>query len=325
MGLERVGVMTDDNTLADVNIAYAAYLHNKGNARAYKIADALTPTSMLEMIEGGDVSLTAIREALQVLQLKPGLRGPRGEQIMFSLSEVRLKAPVPRPPKILGPNFNQKNDQARIRRPPGELRPFYAIKLGTCVTGPFDPIVIPQNIGTVASEVEAVAIIGRKGEKIPVEKAEKYIFGYSIINDVTANEMRDKTEWVVVKKPGGEEVTLSTAARYKCFDTFCPMGPWIVTKDAIDIHHCHMESRINGELDQTGTTADLVFNLFQLVACFSETHTLEPGDVISTGTVPLAPERKKNSLGKIDLSTMNGVLESEIQGIGTLKNPIEHV
>ncbi len=319
-GSERVGLIIDENNLADITAAWAAGFPNQ----AKKKVNELVPPSMIKIIEGGESSLAAIRQVWEFLQSKPQMKGPGRARIFYSLNEVRLKAPVPRPPKIIGPNWNHKGDQGRIIRPPVEPHPFYAIKLGTSVTGPFDPIEIPD-IGRVVSEVEAAIIIGKTGKRIPAGKAKEYIFGYTVLNDVTAIELRDRGEWIIVKSPEGEQMRFTTAARYKCYDTFCPMGPWIVTQDEIDIHNCHMEARVNGELDQAGTTADMVFNFYELISYLSEAHTLEPGDVISSGTVPLAPERKDRKLGKIDLSKANGILESEIQGIGMLRNPLRNI
>ena len=323
-GMTRVGLVLDNERLADVTVAYAAYLHNRGETKAYRLADVLTPPAMLEIIEGGASSLDAIRKAAEYVNAEPAALGPRGEEIIYALKDVHLNAPVPRPRKILGPNWNNKNDQERIIRPPGEPHPFYAIKLATSVTGPFDPIEIPD-VGAVISEVEAAVVIGKKGKNITAEQAPEYIFGYTVANDLTAMDMRDKQEWVIVKLPNGEQIRISSAARYKCLDTFCPMGPWLVTAEEIDIHNCRMEARIDNELDQTGTTADMVFNFFQLIAYFSKAHTLEPGDVILSATVPLAPERKKGKLGKVDLSKGRKVLESEIQGIGVIRNPIKYL
>jgi 2-keto-4-pentenoate hydratase/2-oxohepta-3-ene-1,7-dioic acid hydratase in catechol pathway len=323
-GLTRVGVILDKDRLADATIACAAYLHAQGETKAYALAEVLTPPSMLAIIEGGASSLDALRKAEQCAKTNPQASGPRGEKLFHAIKDVRLKAPVPRPPKILGPNWNSKSDQERIIRPPGEPHPFYAIKLGTAVTGPYDPIEIPD-IGGVISEVEAALIIGKKGKNIPEDKAKEYIFGYTVANDLTALDMRDKQEWVLVKSPtGGEQIRISSAARYKCLDTFCPMGPWLVTADEIDIHNCRMDARVDGELDQTGTTADMVFNFFQLIAYFSKAHTLEPGDVILSATTPLAPDRQKAKLGKINISDKK-VLESEIEGIGVIRNPIKRI
>lgn len=324
-GVTRVGLVVDDDRLADVTAAYAAYLHGKGETHACALADVLTPPSMLALIEGGASSRAALDTVSEYVKSRPAASGPRGDAIFHALKDVHLKAPLPRPPKILGPNWNHKTDQARIIRPPGESRPFYAIKMSSSVTGPFDPIEIPD-IGGVISEVEAAAIIGKKGRHIPENEAAGHVFGYTVVNDLTALDMRDNQDWVMVKPPtGGETKRITSAARYKCLDTFCPMGPWLVTPENLDIHNCRMAARVDGELDQAGSTADMVFNFFQLIAYFSKWHTLEPGDMILSATPALAPERKKAGLGKIDLAKGKKLLESEIEGIGVLRNPIKYL
>ncbi|MCC6534305.1 MAG: fumarylacetoacetate hydrolase family protein [Burkholderiales bacterium] len=324
-GVTRVGLVVGDDRLADVTVAYAAYLDDQGDTHAYALADVLLPPSMLAIIEGGASSREALKRVADYVKAHSDRSGPRGEPIFRALKDVHLRAPVPRPPKILGPNWNHKTDQARIIRPPGEPHPFYSIKMSSSVTGPFDPIEIPD-IGGVISEVEAAVIIGKKGKHIPADKAAEYIFGCTVANDLTALDMRDKLSWVMVKPPtGGELKRITTAARYKCLDTFCPMGPWLVTTDEVDIHNCRMQARVDGELDQIGSTADMVFNFYQLIAYFSAAHTLEPGDVILSATPALAPERKNAGLGKIDLADNKRVLESEIEGIGVIRNPIKYL
>jgi 2-keto-4-pentenoate hydratase/2-oxohepta-3-ene-1,7-dioic acid hydratase in catechol pathway len=318
----RVGVLVDETTIADINIAYASYLYDRVGTRAYKIADVLTPPNMIGTIEGGIISLNAIKETMETFKSKPDMKGPKGEKIFYSLKEVKLMAPVPHPPKILAPALNHRQGWDNLIRPDTEPHPVYFIKLPTCVTGPYDSVEIPD-VGVVGSEVEIGAIIGKKGKNIPIEKAEEYIFGYTVHNDITAHELRDTEEWIIVPKPDGGEMRLTYAGRYKCFDTFAPMGPWIVTRDEItDIHNCKMEARVNDQAVQQGTSADMVFKFPQLVSYFSSAHTLEPGDVISSGTCIAAPGW---NIISIDLRKLGGVLESEIEGIGIMKNPIQPI
>ena len=126
-----------------------------------------------------------------------------------------------------------------------------------------------------------------------------------------------------MKNAEGKESKLTYAGRYKCFDTFAPMGPWIVTRDEIaDIGNCKMEARLNDQAVQKGTTADMVFKFPYLISYFSGAHTLEPGDIISSGTCTFAPGW---NLQNLDLRKIGGVLESEVTEIGTMKNPIKPV
>jgi 2-keto-4-pentenoate hydratase/2-oxohepta-3-ene-1,7-dioic acid hydratase in catechol pathway len=322
--LEYVGLLAGEDIVADITTAYAAYLYDRGEANAYPLANVLAPPSMLRIIEGGQSSLNAMREAASFLTGKPDLTGPRGEKIYYSLNEIKLRAPIPRPPKILAPALNHRQAWDRVLRPGTTPHPVYFVKLSTCVTGPYDPVEIPD-VGVVGSEIEVGAVVSRKGKNIPVEKAEEYIFGYTVHNDITAHELRDKEEWITIKSTAleGKEMKVTYAGRYKCFDTFAPMGPWLVTRDEIpDIHNCAMEARLKGEPVQKGSTADMVFKFPELLSYFSMAHTLEPGDILSSGTCAFAPGW---NLSTVDLRKIGGVLESEVAGIGTLKNPIKPI
>ncbi|MFC2069694.1 fumarylacetoacetate hydrolase family protein [Chloroflexota bacterium] len=321
-GENRVGIVINEDKVADITLAYASYLHGRGEPKAYKLANILVPPSMLEIIEGGESSLSSAREAAQALKSIPQMKGPKGEQVIFALDEVKLKAPLLRPGKILAIAINNSQGFEKAIKPEGELHPFYFIKLNTCLTGPYDPVEIPD-IGIVGSEVEVAAIISKKGKNIPVEKADEYVFGYTVHNDITAHELRDKKEWIISVRSETEQVRLTYAGRYKCFDTFAPMGPWLVTKDEIgDIENRKMEASINNEVCQLGSTSDMTFKFPQLISYLSEAHTLEPGDIISGGTVIGAPGWVNS---KIDLRKLGGDLVSTVEGIGTLRNPINAI
>ncbi len=321
-GSDRVGIVMNKDQIADVTLAYSACLHGRGETKAYKLANVMVPPSMLELIEGGETSLQAAKETAQALRANPQMKGPRGERVVYGIAEVKLKAPVPRPGKILAIAINNKQGFERAIKPPGDLHPVYFIKLNTCVTGPYDPLEIPD-VGVVGTEIEVGAVIGKKGKNIPVEKADEYIFGYTVHNDLTGHEMRDAKEWIISVRPNGEQFRLTYAGRYKCYDTFAPMGPWLVTRDEIpNIENRKMEARINGQTCQIGSTSDMVFKFPSLISYLSEAHTLEPGDIVSGGTVVPAPGWV---MAKIDLRKLGGVLESEVEGIGTLKNPIKPI
>ena len=130
------------------------------------------------------------------------------------------------------------------------------------------------------------------------------------------------TEWII-SASSGEERKLTYAGRYKCHDTFLPMGPFLVTKEEVsDPHNLRMEAELNGKLLQRGTTTDMVFKVPELIAYISGAHTLWPGDVILSGTCTLAPGLK---MYQIDLRKTGGILESEVRGLGRIKNPIKPV
>lgn len=317
----RVGALLKNDNVADVNYGYAALLKAQDHPKPQQIADVMTPPSMIGLIESGTAGLTSVKETIDFLQKTPSVQGPEGEQILYRQDEIKFEAPVPNPSKIFAVAMNNK-EAFEIADKPEDPHPLYFIKVPTSVTGPFDPIEIP-NIGVVGPEAEVAVIIGKGGKFIPEGEAESHIFGYTVHNDITAHELRDTKEWIVFKRPEGDK-RLSYAGRYKCFDTFAPMGPWVVTTDEItDPNHLKIEARINGRLVQTGSTADMFFKLPQLISSLSDAHTLKPGDIISWGTVQ-RPIEGLNFL-KIDLRGLGGVLEAEVEGIGCIKNPIRAI
>ena len=320
-GKERVGAAFQDHQILDINLALAKRLAHQGSTRAYEMADAIIPPSMIDFIKGGPPTLQAAREAIENFHHERDTTGPKGERIFHPMTEVHIHAPISRPAKFFAVAINTREKWEKAEKPP-HPNPTYFIKLPSCITGPFDPIEIPD-VGVVGPEVEIAAIIGKKGKNIPLEDASSYIYGFTVHNDITAHEMRKTTEWIIVKRKDGSEEKLTYPGRYKNFDTFSPMGPWLVTADEIkDVHNLRMTSRLNGDLVQAGSSADAVFRLPYLVSYFSAAHTLEPGDIISGGTVLPAPGW---TMFTIDLRRIGGTLETEIESLGTMKNPIEPV
>jgi 2-keto-4-pentenoate hydratase/2-oxohepta-3-ene-1,7-dioic acid hydratase in catechol pathway len=194
--------------------------------------------------------------------------------------------------------------------------------LPSCITGPFDPIEIPD-IGVVGSEVEVAAILSKGGKSIPKEQARDHIFGYTVVNDVTAHDLRTYEEWIIHIDKEGKEEKLTYAGRYKCYDTWAPMGPWIVTPDEIgDVTNLDMHAKQNDILLQEGNTNELVYTHEELLAYMSRFHTFLPGDILLSGTVKAAPGRH---ILRDNVRASGGVLESSVQGLGVMKNPIKAV
>ena len=229
-----------------------------------------------------------------------------------------LAAPLTRPPKFFAIAINGRANWERSIKPDDPTAQYF-IKLRTCITGPADPIEIPD-IGSVGPEVELAVVIGRGGKHISIDDAVDHIFGYTIHNDLTAHELRAKKSWIRLRRKDGSEEQLTYPGRWKNFDTFSPLGPWLVTPDEVpDPGQLTMHARLNGELVQDGTTADFVFTVNELIAFLSEAHTLEPGDIISTGTVPAVSPW---TMAGIDLRKHGGRITCEIGGLGHQDNPI---
>jgi len=317
----RVGVLMPDGKVADVNYAYAALLSSKGSIKPQQTADVITPANMIGLIESGETGKDAIKESMAFIGANPTMMGPEGERILYAQDEIKFEAPVPNPSKIFSIAINNKQ-KFEIADKPEAPHPLYFIKVPTCVTGPYDPIEIPD-IGVVGSEAEVAFIIGKHGKFIPEDQAESYVYGYTVHNDITAHELRDTKEWIVSKRPEGDK-RLTYAGRYKCFDTFAPMGPWLTTADEVaDINNVDINAYVDDKLVQTGNTGDMFFKIPHLVNYLSEAHTLLPGDIVSWGTVQRPVEGV--NFQKIDLRGWGGVLITEASGLGTIKNPIKAI
>jgi len=214
------------------------------------------------------------------------------------LSGVTLLAPVI-PPKILAAAVNYPSHVASAKAVvPGDEAPAIPqlfLKPSSSVIGPGETIVLPEGARRVDAEGEMVAVIGRACRRVAPAQALDYVFGYTCGNDVSARHwQRDDLQWW----------------RAKGSDTFSPIGPYIAT--GLDPADMELRTRVNGQEKQAANTRDLVHSLAELISFASEVMTLEPGDLLFTGTPGLTP-------------TLNGgdVVEVEIQGIGALRNPVE--
>jgi ureidoglycolate lyase len=187
----------------------------------------------------------------------------------FALAKVHLKAPVPRPPKIMAIGLNYADHIAETGRERPTRQVWFA-KMSNAVNGPFDPIEIPKASNDVDYEAELVFVIGKRCKHVPKEKAHEVIFGFCCGNDVSVRDWQYASpQWILGKS----------------FDTHAPFGPWIVTADEVgDPHTLGIRCLVNGEVRQNSNTRELVFNVFDQIAHLSEAMTLEPGDVIFTGT-----------------------------------------
>ncbi|HEY2663362.1 MAG TPA: fumarylacetoacetate hydrolase family protein [Candidatus Binataceae bacterium] len=187
----------------------------------------------------------------------------------IALREARLLAPVARPGKVMaiGLNYADHIKETGQKTPPHQI---WFTKAVTSINGPFDPIELPIASEQVDYEAELVVIIGQRCKQVPKERAAEVVFGYCAGNDVSVRDWQmQTTQWVLGKS----------------FDTHAPIGPWIVTADELsDPHTMGIRCLVNGELRQNSNTGNLVFNVYDQIAHLSRAMTLEPGDVIFTGT-----------------------------------------
>lgn len=219
--------------------------------------------------------------------------------------EGRLLAPIPVPGKVICIGLNYR-DHAEESGQPIPTEPVCFGKFSSAVIGPDEAIVLPRVAHKVDYEAELVVIIGKRGKNIPREKAMDHVAGYTVGHDVSARDWQ-------IGRPGGQWLMGKTP------DTFAPMGPYLVTKDEIaDPQQLQIQLRLNGETLQNSSTKELIFRVDELVAHLSQLITLEPGDVIFTGTPPGVGAARKPPI----FMKAGDVAEVEIAGLGILKNPV---
>ena len=249
--------------------------------------------SMLEVIEGG----FAARQRIEEWILKPA-----AEEVA-PFGSVRLTAPIPRPPKIIciGLNYRDHAIESNMEIP---KVPTVFSKYATAVVGPDEPILLPRVSTKPDYEAEFAVIIGKGGRYIPAGLWREHVFGYTMLNDVSARDYQMATsQWMMGKT----------------FDTFAPMGPAIVSADEIaDPHNLEISLTINGEELQHSNTRNLIFGVPELIEYLSAVFTLESGDVISTGTPSGVGFARKPPRW---LKAGDEVVV-RVEGLGELRNPV---
>jgi len=265
-------------------------------------ADTFVPVpglGMLELIRQGEGGLQRARAALDA-------GTPR------ALAAIVLSAPIPEPRRnvfCLGWNYaDHSREAAHLRGKEAKLpeRPVFFTKVTTAVNGPFSDIPVDARVSEQNDwEVELGVIIGRGGKNIPREHALEHVFGYTVINDVSARD---------VQTAHGKQFF-----KGKSLDGYCPMGPCLVTRDEVpDPHALALRCRVNGELKQEGNTRDLIFDIPAIIEWLSLGLTLLPGDIIATGT----PSGVGFARTPPEYLCPGDVVECEVEGIGLIRNRI---
>ncbi len=303
-GRTRLGAEQDGHVV-DLNQGYALLLATQGVADSQTQANRELPADMRDFLDLWDRSLPRAKEVLALVRGLRGTGGPLAQGVMHSLQAVRLRAPILNPRKIicLGLNYRDHAQETKAEIPSD---PILFSKYPTAIIGPEEPILLPSVSREVDYEAELTFIIARRGRHIPKAQALDYVAGYTIMHDVSARDYQ-------MRKPGGQWMSGKT------FDTFAPLGPALVTQEDIpDPHVLDISCTVSGERLQASNTKHLIFSIPDIVAYCSHIFTLEPGDVIATGTpggVGFA-RRPPRFLKDGD------VVVIEIQGIGALRNPV---
>lgn len=237
-GSTRIGVVVND-AVADVCATSASI-----------------PRDMMALLSGGSAALDTVRKAADSAPKIP-------------LAQVKLEAPVRRPPEFLAVGLNYADHIAET----GMAKPAFPIffnKQNSCVNAPYDPIHLPRVSEALDYEGELGFVIGRRCRHVPRDRAKEVIAGFFIVNDVSVRDWQRRAQ---------------TMTLGKSFDTHGPTGPWIVTPDEIgDPHNLELKTFVNGELRQHSNTKNLIFSCYEQVEILSTVFTLEPGTLISTGT-----------------------------------------
>ena len=319
-GEVRIGVKVGDN-IADLTAGMEKYLVEKAGTDslyAIEVANERMPTSMLDLIlreeEGqADLQLT-IAYINKIAEKGKVLFSPSGEKITYGLEEITLLTPVPQIPRKI---FNMAYNYPAYEKvygtiPPDDGKTAMFMMNPEAVTGPGDDIVWPATATEIASAVELGVIIGKQRKHIPQDKALDYVFGYTVVNDVTAIS--------ILRGMGPGRHCLPAAfyfTRAMTMDTFQPVGPFIALKDEIpDPQDVEAELRVNGKVVSKGNTKDMRCSVARLIEFLSQDITLDAGDLISTGaigTLEFPPEASVK---------VGDAIEAEIGKVGVLHNSV---
>jgi 2-keto-4-pentenoate hydratase/2-oxohepta-3-ene-1,7-dioic acid hydratase in catechol pathway len=309
--IRRIGAM-DHDRIIDLNMGYKRYLAEKhGNIEAYELASAMLPPDMIAFFrrgeEGKDKAGLTIDYVTKHLA-SGSVFGPRGEKIVYEMNEVQLKAPVPRPNSLR--DYLTFEGHASFSGKKQLDKGWYEIPVcykgnPDSVIGPDETILWPAFTDLLDYELEYGIYIGKEGKNIPRERAEEYIVGYTIFNDVSARDIQLK------------EMQAGGVGPAKGKDTCSVMGPCLVTPDEVDPKNLHMTARINGELWSDNNSGTAYWTWPQIIEFASMDETLYPGDFLGSGTV-------EHGCGlELDRWIQPGdVIELEVDGIDILRNRV---
>ena len=272
-----------------------------------EISNFPLPSSMLELIDMGFELVEELND--MVAETEPAFF----EEIAYAMDEVIFLAPIPKPRKnIIGIGLNYTEhvaESARTLDTTGKLpqKPIIFSKPPTTVTATNTEVIKNTKLTSQLDwEVELAVVIGKKGKYVSKADALDYVFGYTVINDISARDCRREGQWIVSK---GQ-------------DTFAPMGPILVTKDEIkNPHNLNLSLKVNGVEKQNANTKFLLFNINDLIEDLSTVFTLEPGDIIATGTPSGVGAGRDPQEWLYD----GDVIEATVEGIGTIVNTVKEV
>ena len=309
---DRIGAIANDGTIVDLNAAYALYLRNVQHEGVfYALADARVPANMRGLFENGDRGLDEARTALEYATKGGAATGPSGELLRFQKSEVKIKPPIiPKKFFHTAGNFREHHEEAQRSGFAHPVLPWIVFFQNVdAIIGPEEAIVYPEHLTQELDyELELALVLKKSGKHFDASRAADYIGGYVIFNDITARDIQRV------------EMKSGVFSFCKGIDTFCPLGPHIVTADEIpQPNNLAMQLRVNGKTRQQSHSGKMSVTVQEIVAHYSPMG-YSAGDVLSTGTVSgvaaFSDDPKSLYLKPGD------VVECEIEKIGVLRNPI---
>jgi 2-keto-4-pentenoate hydratase/2-oxohepta-3-ene-1,7-dioic acid hydratase in catechol pathway len=309
----RIGTMTRDGRIVDLNSAAALYLRDVRQEGVYtRLADALVPACMRALFEGGDSSLDTGRLAFEhALDQKDNVVGVHGEPVFYTASEVQLKAPIiPKKFFHTAGNFREHHEEATKAGFSHPVMPWIVFFQNVdAIIGHEEPVVYPEQLThELDYELELAVVLKKGGKYFTPEEASSYVGGYVIFNDITARDIQRR------------EMKSGVFSFCKGIDTFCPLGPWIVTADEIpDPHNLAMELRVNGEPRQRSHSSKMSVKIPEILSHYSPMG-YSAGDVVSTGTVSGVAAFSGDP--KAWYLKVGDVMECEVEKIGVLRNRV---
>jgi 2-keto-4-pentenoate hydratase/2-oxohepta-3-ene-1,7-dioic acid hydratase in catechol pathway len=293
-GKKRLGAF-EGEWVIDLNVAHRSMLMERGASEPEARADSQLPIDLISFIKKDEASLSAAKKTLDFVRKKDY----RELDYVHPLSQITFRASH-RPPKIVCTGTNYEDYRKLIGIPFSPV-PLVFLKSPSAIIGHEETISLPAGYGIFYHEWEFSCVISKRCRRVPMEKVNEVIFGYTILDDITARSLEATNREF---QPWGKNI-----------DTFAPMGPWIVTPDEMpkNIYELKMVRRLNGKVECESNTSNMRFGFGEIIAFVTSFWTLEPGDVVTTATPPAGPFEAGD------------VIEAEIEGIGVLRNPVEGI
>jgi 2-keto-4-pentenoate hydratase/2-oxohepta-3-ene-1,7-dioic acid hydratase in catechol pathway len=313
VGQSRIGAMTADKRVVDLNSAYSLYLRDVRHEEAFaRLAEAVVPSNMRALFEGGDTSLDAAQIAFEHALNQPDRgTGVHGEPMMYAASDIHLKAPIiPKKFFHTAGNFREHHEEASKAGFSHPVMPWIVFFQNVdAIVGHEEPVIYPEHLTQELDyELELAVVLKKSGKHFSPEDAKDHVGGYVIFNDITARDIQRR------------EMKSGVFSFCKGIDTFCPLGPWIVTADEVsDPHNLAMELRVNGESRQRSHSGKMSVKIPEILSHYSPMG-YSAGDVVSTGTVSGVAAFSGDP--KAWYLKPGDVMECEIEKIGVLRNKV---